>query len=126
MRFLSAMMLSVLASGCIGFCGGGGDPGTSSEASIYVTDSQGQPIESPHFSENGVDVSSSCGETDANQSCLYDILFLAQGAHSITVSADGFRSEVVSVDTTSTDSVHLAVALSRTSKLLQIEQIVRK
>ena len=54
MRFLSAMILSVFASGCIGFCGGGPDTATT-EASLYVTGDQGQPAHKSARKANLID-----------------------------------------------------------------------
>ena len=122
MRFLSAMMLSVLASGCIGFCGDGPDT-NAREASLYVTDSAGDPIQALRFTEYGANVNSTCGEITSTQKCNYDILFLSQGSHAITVSADGYAPEVVNLDTTNNDSVHLAVTLRSTAHLERIAEI---
>jgi hypothetical protein len=121
---VSAMMVSVMASGCIGFCGGADN---LTEASVYVTDSEGEPVDSPQFhGDVGDTYYPSCGERDANQKCLYSVLNLTADRHEITVSAAGYDPETVEIDTTKNDSVHLAIALHRESKLQQILQIVRK
>jgi hypothetical protein len=101
--------VALYLGGC--FCGAGP---SQSEASLYLTDgATGQPVRSPTFAEKGQTISARCGEADPTDAtlCQSEVLVLSVGAHSITVSAPGYQDATVAVDTSTMDSVHLAVAL---------------
>src|SRR5262249_56785008 len=96
------LLLPLLVTGCVGFCGGLG----GSEVTLYVSDAAtGRSIAAPTFSEDGSFYSATCGA----DSCT---LRLEENGerHEIVVGATGYRPQTVEV-TTSMDSFHLAVEL---------------
>lgn len=102
-------MVAIFLGGC--FCGAG--PGQT-EASLYLTDgTSGGPIAGASFTEGGQPLNAYCQEMDATDAsrCISERLVLSGGPHDIAVSAPGYVGETVHVDTTTHDSVHLAVAL---------------
>ncbi len=115
---LTAMVL--LCGGCPGIDDGDGGWGCGSsnanqtEATIYVSDSKtGQPIAMPVFAEEGQTLVARCGEEEDTYppQCLAQVLTLSAADHSIVVSAAGYFPQTVDVDTSATQSVHLAVEL---------------
>jgi hypothetical protein len=111
-KWISGAMAAVamMLGGC--FCGAGP---SQTEASLYVSDAaNGASVKSPAFTENGEALVAKCGEPDANDPtvCTSDLLVLDAGVHTITVSAEGYAPQTVTVDTSNMDSVHLAVELS--------------
>jgi hypothetical protein len=110
MKTLMAL-LAVSLGGCVGFCSA--SPGEA-EASLYVSDAAtGARVRQPSFTENGADVAADCQEPDASDSwlCASWLLVGEPGHHTFTVGARGYRSTTVTVDTSETDSIHLAVEL---------------
>ncbi len=112
-KWISGAMAAVamMLGGC--FCGGGP---SQTEASLYVSDAaNGASVKAPSFTEGDETLSAQCGEPDANDPsvCTSDLLLLDAGVHTITVSAEGYVSQTVTVDTSSMDSVHLAIELSK-------------
>jgi hypothetical protein len=101
--------MALFLGGC--FCGGG--PGQT-EASLYVSDAAtGKPVRNPSFTAaDGSPISARC-QPDPYDSglCESELLVLAPGAHTINVSAPGYQSASVSVDTSNNDSLHLSVVL---------------
>jgi hypothetical protein len=103
--------MALLVAGC--FCGAG--PGQT-EASLYVSDGvNGASVKAPVFSERGALVSSRCGEVDRKDAsiCLAQLLILSPGQHEITVQAEGYVEQTVTVDTSAIASMHLAVEMAR-------------
>ena len=103
--------LTVLLGACdLAFCGAA--PG-GTEASLYVSDAtNGAAIARPELSEKGQKLTASCGAPDSETStCTYQLVALDPGEHEITIAAEGYDSQTVKVDTSTVDSVHLAVAL---------------
>jgi hypothetical protein len=125
MRLMGAMMLLVMTAGCPGFCGDGPD-NASTEASIYVTGYRGQNLDAAQFVENGNYLDSRCGERDAELKCIYDVVFLPPGAHSIRVLVPNYEPAMVSVDTTTNDSVHVAVSLQEMLKPDHVSDLTRE
>ena len=110
MKMLVAM-LAVSLGGCVGFCSASPD---EAEASLYVSDaSTGARVRQPSFTENGADVRADCQQPDPNDSwlCASWVLVGAPGHHTIIVGARGYRSTTLTLDTSATDSIHLAVEL---------------
>jgi hypothetical protein len=99
---------------CLGGCFCGAAPGQT-EASLYVSDSAtGQPVRAPSFTEGQAALSASCQQPDAKDPtlCTSQLLLLSPDVHTVTVAAAGYQSQQVTIDTSSMDSVHLAVEMT--------------
>ena len=97
----------------LGFCGA--NPG-GTEVSLYLTDaSTGKPVEAPTFAEGSTALTSSCQQPVSGDllACTSQLIALSSAVHQITISAPGYQSTTVTVDTTASADVHLAVALDR-------------
>jgi len=114
-----ALMTLMLACGGCPFDGGWGcgstDP-NQTEASLYVTNANdGEAISYPTIKEGDATLYANCGESDPGLLplvCTSQVLQLPAGPHDLTVSAEGFRTTTVHIDTTTDRSAHLAVALT--------------
>jgi hypothetical protein len=106
------LLATLLCGGCpFGFCGA--SDSSETEATLYVSDAHtGQMIASPTFFEAESDLSANCSEYGNSSGCDSYLLVLSAATHEIRVSAPGYLPQTVTVDTSSTTSVHLAVELT--------------
>ncbi len=113
----SLVVMALFLGGCpLGFCGAGPDE-SQTEISLYVTDSAtGTPVPNPTFLEGGTALSSSCQQMDPDSGlCASELLLVDPGVHSITVTADGYAPQSLTVDTSSIESAHVAVEMQANS-----------
>lgn len=100
--------------GCIGFCGGAP---SQAEVDVYPTDaSNGAPIRSVSYTEQGTTVDGYCQDPSTPDStvCMTEVLLVDPGPHVITVSAPGYAPQTITVAVQAGQSVHQAVQLTAT------------
>jgi hypothetical protein len=103
--------LALLLGACGGFCGAG--PGEV-EASLYVSDAAtGASVRQPEFTSDGTPLGASCQDPSAHDPllCASWLLVGPPSRRSITVTATGYSPATVIVDTTTNESIHLAVEM---------------
>ena len=107
----SLVPFALVSVGC--GCGGADFKAHETEAAIYVSDANtGEPITMPTFKEHGEELPSTCqADPDNAELCISEMIVLDPGVHEIRIEAKGYKTEVVTVDTTRMASVHLAVEL---------------
>jgi hypothetical protein len=104
------------ASGCLLLCGGA--PSGSSETSLYLVDDQsGAPVPQPTFSEGGAVLQAECGDDfgaapDGGACTSWLLIGLSGGgAHHIEVSAPGYQTTWLDVDTSVNADQHTRVVM---------------